>query len=77
MRAEQSLDDHLEDARHAYLEFCGLNGISRPKQVAVDQFRERRGRGFPVNLLLLVQTPRNYVPEETDYSPAEFAAQEW
>lgn len=67
MTSEIHLDEHLDGVRHVYLEFCDLNGISRSKQVAVEYFRESWQTGFPVNMLLLVQTARNHVPEGTGY----------
>jgi len=68
MSSDQSPDLQLpDDTRYVYLEFCDLNGISRSKQVAADHFREQWEDGFAVNMLLLVQTPRNHVPSGTGY----------
>ena len=58
---------------HVFVEFPDVNGISRSKQLRADRFLEAFEDGFPVNLLVLVQTPRNDVPkgsglgEEIDY----------
>lgn len=67
MVTETPFDDGLDDVRYVYLEFCDLNGISRSKQIGVERFREAWQAGFSVNMLLLVQTPRNHVPEGTGY----------
>ena len=48
---------------HVFVEFPDVNGISRSKQVRADAFLEKWADGFPVNLLVLAQTPRNHVPE--------------
>ncbi|ADD07398.1 glutamine synthetase (plasmid) [Natrialba magadii ATCC 43099] len=65
-------DDHVEhmldllsdpDIDHVFVEFSDINGISRTKQLRTDYFLDSWETGFPVNLLLLAQTPRNAVPE--------------
>lgn len=67
MDSETPFGARLDDVQHVYLEFCDLNGISRSKQVTADHFRETWRDGFPVNMLLLVQTPRNHVPSGSGY----------
>ncbi|ELY91686.1 glutamate--ammonia ligase [Natrialba hulunbeirensis JCM 10989] len=65
-------DDHVErmldllsdpDIDHVFVEFPDINGISRTKQLRTDYFLDSWETGFPVNLLILAQTPRNAVPE--------------
>lgn len=67
MTEASTLEERLADVRYVYLEFCDLNGLSRSKQVTADHFLETWRTGFPVNMLLLVQTPRNHVPTGTGY----------
>jgi glutamine synthetase len=61
------------DIDHVFVEFPDINGISRSKQLRADYFLDNWRDGFPMNMLLLVQTPRNEVPdgsgfgEEIDY----------
>jgi glutamine synthetase len=50
------------DVDHVFVEFGDINGISRSKQVRADYFLDNWRDGFPMNLLLLVQTPRSEVP---------------
>ncbi|WP_343195720.1 glutamine synthetase family protein [Halovivax sp.] len=52
-----------DDVEHVFVEFADINGISRSKQLRADRFLEKWEEGFPMNLLVLVQTPRNDVPE--------------
>lgn len=59
--------DGLDEVTHVLLEFGDVNGISRSKQVTVEHFLSNWREGFPVNMLLLVQTPRNRVPEGSGY----------
>ena len=59
--------DGLDEVTHVLLEFGDVNGISRSKQVTVEHFLSNWREGFPVNMLLLVQTPRNHVPEGSGY----------
>jgi glutamine synthetase len=54
-----------EDVDHVFLEFADVNGISRSKQLHADYFLDSWREGFPMNALLLVQTPRSDVPEES------------
>jgi glutamine synthetase len=54
-----------DDLKHVFVEFADLNGISRSKQVTAEYFLDSWESGFTMNLLLLVQTPRNAVPEGT------------
>ncbi|WP_101295775.1 glutamine synthetase family protein [Halegenticoccus soli] len=54
-----------EGIEHVFVEFADVNGISRSKQIAAEYFIEHWDGGFPMNLLLLVQTPRNDVPQGT------------
>lgn len=56
-----------EDLGHVFVEFADINGMSRSKQFTAARFREAWRSGFPVNMLLLVQTPRNDVPTGTGY----------
>lgn len=65
--SESPLAAFDESVEHVYLEFCDLNGISRSKQVSAEYFENRWRDGFPVNMLVLVQTPMNLVPEGTGY----------
>lgn len=67
MGSASAFDDLPEEVEHVYLEFCDLNGLSRSKQVTIDHFRDGWEDGFPVNMLVLVQTPRNHVPVGTGY----------
>lgn len=61
------------DIDHVFVEFPDINGISRAKQIRADYFLDNWRDGFPMNMLLLVQTPRSEVPdgsgfgEEIDY----------
>lgn len=66
---ETSIEKYLdnEDVQNVFLEFCDLNGISRSKQVTADHFRKTWQSGFPINMLVLVQTPRNHIPNGTGY----------
>jgi glutamine synthetase len=52
---------------HVFVEFADLNGIARSKQITADYFLDSWESGFTMNLLLLVQTPRNAVPENSGY----------
>lgn len=52
---------------HVYVEFADMNGISRSKQIAADYFLEQWKSGFPMNMLVLVQTARNQVPNNSGY----------
>lgn len=54
-----------EGLEHVFVEFPDINGISRSKQVRADYFLETWEAGFPVNLLILAQTPRSEVPENS------------
>lgn len=56
-----------EDLTHVFVEFPDVNGMSRSKQLTRDRFLETWESGIPVNLLLLVQTPRNEVPEDSGF----------
>jgi glutamine synthetase len=62
---EQRLES--SDIDHVFVEFPDINGISRSKQIRSDYFVEQWREGFPLNMLLLVQTPRNEVPEGTGF----------
>lgn len=53
--------------RHVFVEFADMNGLSRSKQFTAERFLEIWEEGFPVNMLLLVQTPRNEVPEGSGF----------
>lgn len=53
------------DIEHVFVEFPDINGISRSKQLRAEYFLEKWDQGFPINLLVLVQTPRNNVPENS------------
>ena len=88
--AEMEARIEEEGIEHVFVEFADVNGISRSKQIAADYFLENWRAGFPMNLLLLVQTPRSEVPEgsglgeEIDYGdgllrpdPATFRALPW
>ncbi|WP_435158006.1 glutamine synthetase family protein [Haladaptatus sp. DFWS20] len=52
---------------HVNIEFSDINGISRSKQLTADYFLDNWEDGFPMNLLLLFQTPQSDVPENTGY----------
>jgi glutamine synthetase len=67
MSPESPFDGALDGVWHVYLEFPDINGISRSKQVTADHFCETWREGFPVNMLVLVQTPRNHVPTGTGF----------
>jgi glutamine synthetase len=56
-----------EGIDHVFVEFADLNGIARSKQITADYFLDSWESGFTMNLLLLVQTPRNAVPEDSGY----------
>ncbi|MFB6121846.1 MAG: glutamine synthetase family protein [Haloferacaceae archaeon] len=56
-----------EGVDHVFVEFADVNGISRSKQIRADYFLDNWRSGFPMNLLLLVQTPRSDVPEASGY----------
>jgi glutamine synthetase len=60
---EETLDE--EDVRHVFVEFADINGMSRSKQFTASRFREIWRSGIAVNMVLLVQTPRNEVPTGT------------
>lgn len=60
---EEELQD--EDIEHVFVEFSDVNGISRSKQLQTDYFLENWRDRFAMNAILLFQTPRNDVPEET------------
>lgn len=55
------------DIDHVFVEFPDINGISRSKQIRTEYFLKHCDSGFPMNLLLLVQTPRNEVPEDSGF----------
>lgn len=55
------------DIDHVFVEFADVNGISRSKQITADHFLDAWESGFAMNLLVLVQTPRNDVPEDSGY----------
>ncbi len=63
--AVERMRDRIESngIDHVFLEFPDVNGISRSKQVSTEYFLRNWESGFPVNLLILAQTPRNDVPE--------------
>lgn len=71
--SEEDNSDRLEmqlesaDVDHVFVEFPDINGISRSKQVRTEYFLEQWRSGFPMNLLLLVQTPRSEVPEGSGF----------
>lgn len=54
-----------ENIDRIFVEFPDINGISRSKQIHAKYFLKNHDSGFPMNLLLLVQTPRNEVPENS------------
>jgi glutamine synthetase len=56
-----------EGIDHVFVEFADLNGIARSKQITADYFLDSWASGFTMNLLLLVQTPRNAVPDDSGY----------
>ncbi|QIO24812.1 glutamine synthetase family protein [Haloarcula sp. JP-L23] len=56
-----------ESIEHVLVEFADVNGISRSKTVAADYFLDSWEDGFPINLLLLFQTPRNSLPTGSGY----------
>jgi glutamine synthetase len=56
-----------EDLTHVFVEFPDINGISRSKQVRAEYFLDNWRSGFPMNMLLMVQTPQNEVPKETGF----------
>lgn len=60
---ESTLRD--EGIEHVFVEFADLNGISRSKQLRADYFLDSWRDGFAMNALLLAQTPRNDVPQES------------
>lgn len=70
-RMEETI--RTDGIEHVFIEFADLNGISRVKQLDAEYFLDTWEKGFPMNLLLLVQTPRSDVPqgsglgEEIDY----------
>jgi|AntDeeMetagen134_2_1112570.scaffolds.fasta_scaffold02483_3 glutamine synthetase len=55
------------DIDHVFVEFPDINGISRSKQLRAEYFLKHCESGFPMNLLLLVQTPRNEVPDGSGF----------
>ncbi|MFB6220901.1 MAG: glutamine synthetase family protein [Halolamina sp.] len=55
------------DIDHVFVEFADMNGLSRSKQFTTDRFLDVWKEGFPVNMLLLVQTPRNEVPKGSGF----------
>jgi glutamine synthetase len=55
------------DIDHVFVEFPDVNGISRSKQIRTEYFLDNWEAGFPMNLLLLVQTPRSEVPEDSGF----------
>ncbi|WP_136717766.1 glutamine synthetase family protein [Halorientalis salina] len=55
------------DVDHVFVEFPDVNGISRSKQIRTEYFLDNWESGFPMNLLLLVQTPRSEVPEDSGF----------
>lgn len=64
-RMEERLGE--DDLRHVFVEFADTNGMSRSKQFTADRFLEIWEDGIPVNMLLLVQTPRNEVPTDSGF----------
>ncbi|MFC4248766.1 glutamine synthetase family protein [Natribaculum luteum] len=48
---------------HVFVEFPDINGISRSKQLSAEKFLSTWETGPTMNLAVLVQTPRNEVPE--------------
>ncbi len=62
-RMEDQIDRPEVD--HVFIEFPDINGISRSKQLRSEYFLENWSDGFPINLLIIAQTPRNDVPEGT------------
>ncbi|WP_209309529.1 glutamine synthetase family protein [Haloarcula amylovorans] len=86
------MERRIEEAgvEHVVVEFADINGISRSKTVSAGYFADSWRDGFPINLLLLVQTPRSEIPtgsgygEEIDYGdgvlrpdPATFRVLPW
>lgn len=63
------MEDRLadEELQHVFVEFADVNGLSRSKQLTADRFLDVWEAGIPVNMLLLVQTPRNEVPEGSGF----------
>ncbi len=52
-----------EDIEHVFVEFPDINGISRSKQLSAEKFLSAWESGPTMNLAVLVQTPRNDLPE--------------
>jgi glutamine synthetase len=65
--AEMERRIDAEDIDHIFVEFADVNGIARSKQITADYFLDSWESGFSMNLLLLVQTPRNAVPKGSGY----------
>ena len=65
--AEMERRIESEGIDHVFVEFADMNGIARSKQITADYFLDSWESGFTMNLLLLVQTPRNAVPENSGY----------
>jgi glutamine synthetase len=63
------IEDRLTDSElsHVFVEFADVNGLSRSKQLRADRFLDVWREGIPVNMLLLVQTPRNEVPKGSGF----------
>lgn len=63
------MEQRIEEERieHVLVEFADVNGISRSKTIAADYFLDSWRDGFPINLLLLFQTPRNGLPSGSGY----------
>ncbi|MFD1633317.1 glutamine synthetase family protein [Haloplanus ruber] len=55
------------DVDHVFVEFGDINGLSRSKQIRADYFLDNWRDGFPMNMLLLVQTPRSEVPTDSGF----------
>jgi glutamine synthetase len=65
--AEMERRIESDDIDHVFVEFADVNGIARSKQLTADYFLDAWEDGITMNLLLLVQTPRNDVPEGSGY----------
>jgi len=65
--AEMEQRIEAADVDHVFVEFADVNGIARSKQLTADYFLDSWRDGVTMNLLLLVQTPRNEVPEGSGY----------
>lgn len=56
-----------DEINHVFVEFADINGLCRTKQVTSEYFLQNWETGFPMNMLLLVQTPKNIVPSSSGY----------